>query len=90
MGGTTVSKPAAQAYGGDIQAAVVEVDDDEADDEADEEDEDDFVEDYERGMSPAPVDLRTMPLDERRLPIVNEEDQLRALVRPPCKYLITS
>lgn len=46
----------------------------------DELEEDDFVEDYEPEMSPAPVDLRALHLEERKLPIVTEDDYLRELV----------
>lgn len=76
LGGTLVKgKSDADNYGGDIHAEVG--DDEDADDEADE---DDWVEEYDPEMSPGPVDVRTMMLEERRLPIVDEEDALRALV----------
>jgi hypothetical protein len=66
-------------FGGDMHAEVGEIEDDEeADDEMDE---DDVIEDYDRDMSPFPADTRTMQLEERRLPIIEEEDNLRALVR---------
>lgn len=82
LGGVLVNRKAdADNFGGDMHAEVGEAED--ADDEADE---DDYVEEYDPDMSPAPVDLRTMMLEERRLPIVDEEDELRALVRafPVC------
>jgi hypothetical protein len=82
LGGVLVNRKAeADNFGGDMHAEVGEAED--ADDEADE---DDYVEEYDPDMSPAPVDLRTMMLEERRLPIVDEEDELRALVRafPEC------
>ena len=76
LGGVIVNRKAdADNFGGDMHADVGEGE--EADDEADE---DDWVEEYEGNMSPPPADLRTMQLEERRLPIVDEEDELRALV----------
>ncbi|TYJ57007.1 hypothetical protein B9479_002286 [Cryptococcus floricola] len=66
-------------FGGDMHAdaGVMPDEGDEADDEED--DEDDFIEDYNREMSPAIVDIRHMPIEERRLPIVREEDDLRQI-----------
>lgn len=76
MGGVLVNQNnEPQAFGGDIHAEVGIADD--ADDEADE---DDYIEEYDPEMSPEPADPRTMHLDERRLPIVTEEDEWRALV----------
>jgi hypothetical protein len=76
MGGVLVNQNnEPQAFGGDIRAEVGIADD--ADDEADE---DDYIEEYDPEMSPEPADPRTMHLDERRLPIVTEEDEWRALV----------
>ena len=76
LGGVIVNrKSEADNFGGDMHADIGDAED--ADDEADE---DDYVEEYDPEMSPAPVDLRTMQLEERRLPIVDEEDELRALV----------
>ena len=76
LGGVIVNRNAdADNFGGDMHADVGDAED--ADDEADEED---FVEEYDPEMSPGPVDPRTMMLEERRLPIVDEEDELRALV----------
>ncbi len=77
LGGVLVKgKSDADNFGGDMHAEVGDAED--ADDEADE---DDYVEEYDPEMSPAPVDIRTMQLEERRLPIINEEDELRAIVR---------
>lgn len=86
LGGVLVSNE--NAFGGDIHAdaGAVPTGGDEADDE--EEDEDDYVEDYDREMSPPIAEPRTMGLDERRLPIVNEEDELRALFA--ARHSITS
>ena len=76
LGGVIVNaQPDNDTFGGDMHAEVGIPDD--ADDEADE---DDFVEEYDPEMSPAPADPRTMQLEERRLPIVDEEDELRAVV----------
>jgi len=50
-----------------------------ADDEADAE-EDDFVEDYDPEMSPKPLDPRKMVLEERKLPIISEEDYISNIV----------
>ncbi|KAK4683925.1 cactin, partial [Tremellales sp. Uapishka_1] len=76
LGGVMANKKQ-DAFGGDIQAEAGDLE--EVDDEDVEEDEDDYVEDYDRGMSPEPVDPTKMTLEERRLPIVEEEDELRAL-----------
>ncbi|OWZ60198.1 cactin [Cryptococcus neoformans c45] len=86
LGGVLVSNE--NAFGGDIHADAgpVPTGGDEADDE--EEDEDDYIEDYDREMSPSIAEPRTMGLDERRLPIVNEEDELRALFT--ARHSITS
>ena len=67
LGGVIVNRKSdADNFGGDMHADVGEVED--ADDEADEED---YVEEYDSEMSPGPVDIRAMQLEERRLPIVN-------------------
>ncbi|ORY34113.1 mid region of cactin-domain-containing protein [Naematelia encephala] len=77
LGGVIINnKPAVQTYGGDMQADVGE--DDDADDEMDEED---HVEEYDPEMSPKPVDVRTLALEERRLPIIDEEDEWRDLFK---------
>jgi hypothetical protein len=74
----TTAQASADNFGGDMHAEIGEIaDDEEADDEIDEDDE---VEPYDGSMSPKPVDTRTMQLEERRLPIIEEEDNLRALV----------
>lgn len=66
-------------FGGDICVDVgfVLIGGDEVDDE--EEDEDDYIEDYDCEMSLFIVEFRIMGLDERRLFIVNEEDEFRVL-----------
>jgi hypothetical protein len=66
-------------FGGDMQADMGE--DAEAGEDADDEvDEDDWVEEYEPEMSPEPVEIRDMTLDDRRLPVIEEEDHIRAIV----------
>lgn len=70
-----VAAAAAAPFGGDMHAEV-----DVADTADIHEDEEDYVEDYEPEMSPEPADPRTMHFDDRRLPIVNEEEILRQLV----------
>ena len=50
----------------------------EAEAEAVEEEEE--VEEYSREMSPELLDPATLPPEDRNLPIVHEEDELRALV----------
>lgn len=66
-------------FGGDMQADAGEYDD-AAGDADDEVDEDDWVEEYDPEMSPPPAEVRDMTLDDRRLPIVEEEDHIRAIV----------
>lgn len=73
LGGTMASK-AEDNFGGDMRAEVGEAE--EIDDEADE---DDWVEAYQPEMSPSPADPKTMVLDDRRLPIVPEEDFFRTV-----------
>lgn len=73
LGGVLVNTADQQVFGGDMHADGG----DEADDEMDEED---FVEEYDQAMSPVPVDLRSLHLEERKLPIVTEDDYLRELV----------
>lgn len=73
LGGVFANLTDQKAFGGDMHADAG----DEADDEMDEED---FVEEYDRAMSPVPVDLRALHLEERKLPIVTEDDYLRELV----------
>ncbi len=55
--------------------------------ERDEADEDDLmaeeaeeVEEYSRDMSPEPLQAKQLKFEDRSLPIVNEEDDMRALV----------
>ena len=73
----------ANAFGGDMHADVGNPDD--ADDEMDE---DDFIEEYDPEMSPAPLDPREMQFEERRLPIIDEGDNLRSIVSCiPCHVL---
>lgn len=73
-----IAKKAEDNFGGDMHAEVALPDLDTAGEDAD--DEDDFVEDYDPEMSPKPADVRLMQLEERRLPIIEEEDDLRAIV----------
>lgn len=44
-------------------------------------DEDDWVEEYEPEMSPPPANIDRLSLEDRRLPIVDEVDHWRAIVR---------
>ncbi len=74
LGGVIVKK--SDDFGGDIHAEGGDVEDD----EEEEEDEDDYVEEYKREMSPELWEPKELAMDERRLPIVNEEDDLRAMV----------
>jgi hypothetical protein len=69
---------AEDGFGGDMHADAGEADDES--EEVEEEDEDDFVEEYSREMSVELVTPRDMTLEERRLPIVSAQDNLRALV----------
>lgn len=64
-------------FGGDMRAEAAG--DDEADDEM-EEQEDDWIEEYTKEMSPAPQEISKMIIEERRLPIVYEDDEWRAIV----------
>jgi hypothetical protein len=73
LGGTMASK-AEDNFGGDMRAELGQAE--EIDDEADE---DDWVEAYQPEMSPSPADPKTMVLDDRRLPIVPEEDFFRTV-----------
>lgn len=76
--------------------ADVEPDDDDEEEEEEEEvneDEDDFVEEYNPEMSPAPVEVGKMSLEDRRLPVIGEDDLLRSIVRsvflhPECRTAI--
>ncbi|WVQ67795.1 uncharacterized protein L199_006000 [Kwoniella botswanensis] len=78
LGGVIVNKN--EQFGGDIHADIGDQDEGEDGEDIDvDDDEDDYVEPYEREMSPLPADPKTMVLDERRLPIVDEEDEMRAL-----------
>lgn len=86
-------RPAAEkqvTFGGDMQAEAGEYDDEDNQDADDEVDEDDWVEEYEPEMSPGPVETRDMTLDDRRLPIIDEEDHTRAIVSCLLHALITS
>jgi hypothetical protein len=75
LGGVFAGGAPQGVYGGDLHM--------EGGNEADDElDEDDFVEDYDPEMSPAPADLRALHLEERKLPIVTEDDYLREIVSP--------
>ena len=75
LGGTVLTTQAdANVFGGDMHADIGIPDD--ADDEMDE---DDYVEEYDPEMSPEPLDQRTMQFEERRLPIIDEDDNLRAI-----------
>lgn len=65
-----------------MQAEVGEYDEEEEDAD-DEVDEDDWVEEYDTEMSPGPVDVRNMTLEERKCPIIEEEDHVRAIVSFP-------
>lgn len=76
MGGVLDETEDDGAFGGDMHAGGVE-----ADVEDDEDDEDDFIESYRPEMSPEPVDTAKMTPDDRRLPFVLEEDELRALFK---------
>ncbi|WVO16315.1 hypothetical protein L204_103990 [Cryptococcus depauperatus] len=77
--GSTIAPRSENLYGGDIHAEAGTVPDEGAEADDEEEDEDDYVELYDREMSPVAIDPRTMNLEERRLPIVNEEDELHTL-----------
>ncbi|WWC89448.1 uncharacterized protein L201_004372 [Kwoniella dendrophila CBS 6074] len=87
LGGIIVKKTEDQ-FGGDMHADVGDDDQVEMEDIEEEDDEDDYVEPYDREMSPLPADPKTMVLDERRLPIVLEEDDLQALFT--ARHAITS
>ncbi|WVQ99282.1 hypothetical protein IAU59_006414 [Kwoniella sp. CBS 9459] len=91
LGGVIVNKPDDQ-FGGDMHAdagmGMGGSGADLGDIDEEEEEEEDYVEAYDREMSPLPADPRTMVLDERRLPIIEEEDDLRALFA--ARHAITS
>jgi hypothetical protein len=77
LGGTMADSKAEYNFGGDMHA---DVSGPAVGDEGDEDgDEDDWVEAYQPEMSPPPADPKTMVLDDRRLPIVSEEDFFRDL-----------
>ena len=52
-------------------------------------DEDDWVEEYEPEMSPEPVDITQMTLDDRRSRVVDEMEHVRAIVRLLCLLTAT-
>lgn len=74
---------------GDMQAEAEDYGDmgEEADDEVDE---DDWVEEYDPTMSPPPAEVSSMTLDDRRLPVIDEEDHIRAIVSFIAEDLCTS
>lgn len=70
-----------EAYGGDIVADAGDAyDSEEGEGEGHEVEEDDWVEEYDPEMSPEPVDMRYLPLEERRLPIFTPEGVQRDVV----------
>lgn len=71
MGGVVEETEDHDGFGGDMHAGG----------EDDFANEDDFVEAYTRDMSPGPVDMYKLTPDERRLPLVSEEDEWRALFK---------
>lgn len=78
LGGVFAAGAPSGVFAGDMQLNGGN----EADDELDE---DDVVEEYEAEMSPVPVDLRALHLEERKLPIVTEDDYLREIVSVPTR-----
>ena len=67
-------KPLARAWGGDMHAvAIQEVKNAKDDGE-------DAQETYGRFMSPAPIDLKRLSYEDRQLPIISEEEDIRMLV----------
>ena len=57
--------------------------DDDLADDAGAADEGDVVEVYDREMSPQAVDAEDMTLEEKNLPVIEEEDEQRAIVSNP-------
>lgn len=78
MGGTL----AGQTQGSTLEGEMQTQGGDEADDEMDE---DDLVEEYDPSMSPRPVELREIHMDDRRLPVVTEAQYLRDLASSGCR-----
>lgn len=66
-------------FGGDMQADIPESAEDN-EQEAIHIDEYEFAEEYSREMSPPLLDPGRVPSDDRKLPIVQEEDDMRDLV----------
>lgn len=82
LGGTLHGTRPENNFGGDMHADAGDVKLEERDGEADDEmDEDDWVEEYDPCMSPPPAIVADLSLEDRRLPIRLEEDELRILVR---------
>jgi hypothetical protein len=75
LGGKLASEASAGVYGGDMRAEEVEEDADAEEVVYEEE-----AEPYDREMSPEAVEPKNLPYEDRSLPIVNAEDDLRALV----------
>lgn len=73
MGVALVGQTQGSAFEGELQAQG-------GDDADDEMDEDDLVEEYDPSMSPKPLALREIHMDDRRLPIITEDEYLRDLV----------
>lgn len=71
-----IAQGEAATFGGDMHADGGNGE--EYEDDAD--DEDDFIEDYSRSMSPGPLELKTLGQEDRRLPVVSEQDFKRAIV----------
>ena len=75
LGGTLANEGTTSGvYGGDMRAEAVEEDAEE------EEVAEEVGEPYDREMSPELLEPKKLPFEDRALPIVNEEDDLRALV----------
>ena len=48
------------------------------------------VEPYDRSMSPALLDIRKLPYEERQIDIITEMEDLRAIVCHACRRLLSS
>ena len=68
-----VNNSVSRSWGGDIRAEAVA----EASEATVEKEE---AEDYERIMSPEPIDIRKLPYDDRQIQIVSEKEDVEALV----------
>lgn len=70
-----VAKNISKGWGGDLRAEAVMETPETANAEVEE-----VTEPYERSMSPALLDIRKLPYDDRQIRVVSEKEDLQALV----------